>query len=98
MTEQPLRAFLAAPIAWLLMVGIGGSVAAEAHYRSGHYQACAARSMLVDRQIFREAVSGPGRAEIRILQACLEYATPITYDTRSIPPLSAVRRISDGLP
>ncbi|MDA1132831.1 MAG: hypothetical protein O2905_06365 [Proteobacteria bacterium] len=99
-TPQPqyLRIFLRTPLAWALIAVLAGSVIAEARYREGNRFACAAVSMLLDRQIFREAVAGPGRQEIRILNACLEYAVPTTYDTRNIPRLSTVRRISDGLP
>lgn len=93
-----LRIFVRTPLAWGLMLVLAGSVIAEARYREGNRLACASVSMLLDRQTFREAVAGPGRAEIRILNACLEYAVPTTYDTRNIPKLSTVRRISDGLP
>jgi hypothetical protein len=98
--EQPqyLRIFLRTPLAWALLFVMAGAVATEAYYREGNRLACASVSMLLDRQTFREVVAGQGRAEIRILNECLEYSTPDTYDTSKIPPLSAVRRLMDGLP
>ena len=99
-TEQTryLRVFLRTPLAWALLLLLVGAVAAEARHREGNRLACASVAMLMDRQIFREKIAGPGRAEVRVLRACVEYATFTTYDTNNIPPLSTVRRISDGLP
>lgn len=93
-----LKSFLSTPLAWVLIMIMVGSISAEAHYREGNRLACAAVSMLLDRQIWREVIAGPGRSEIRVFRACLNHATPITYDMTNIPPLSKVRRISDGLP
>lgn len=78
--KSRLRAFLVTPMAWLLLTGIGASVAAEARYRGGHYQACAAGSMLVDRQTFREGIATATRSEIGLIQSCLGQTVPQTWD------------------
>ena len=54
--------------------------------------------MLLDRQIFRDIVARPGSSEVRVLQACLDFATPISYDTRHIPPLSRTIWFTNPIP
>ena len=93
-----LRTFLRTPLAWLLLLVLATSVAAEAQYREGNRRACAAVSMLLDRQIFRDIVARPGSSEVRVLQACLDFATPISYDTRHIPPLSRTIWFTNPIP
>ena len=92
-----LRAFLRAPLGWLLLAALVFAVAAEARVREGNRLACAAVSMLLDRQNFREVIAGPGRGEIEIVRACLSYAVPDTYDVRNLPEVDAAR-VTDGMP
>ena len=89
-----LRTFLQTPLAWLLLLILATSVAAEAQYREGNRRACAAVSMLLERQIFRDIIARPGSSEVRVLQFCLDFATPITYETKHNPPLSRTIRFS----
>ncbi|MDA1132829.1 MAG: hypothetical protein O2905_06355 [Proteobacteria bacterium] len=77
---SPLWSFLATPVAWVMVLGICATMAAEAHYRHGHYDACAAGSMLVDRQIFRKGIMSATRSELRFIQSCLDVAVPQTWD------------------
>lgn len=93
-----LRNFLRAPLGWLLLAGLAFGVTAEAQVREGNRLACAAVSMLLDRQNFRETIAGPGRAEIEIIRACLGYAVPDTYDVRNLLNLDAGGRTTDGMP
>lgn len=82
-----LKSFLRAPLGWILIILLLGSLGAEAQFREGHRKSCAAASMLLDRQNFREAIACCGTTTTRMVQNCIGYATPFTFDIRQVPPL-----------
>ncbi len=87
---EKFNSFIRIPLAWVLIFLLLMVASAESYYRENHREACAAASMLLDRQIFRGVVDCCGRAETRFLENCIGYSTPYTYDLRKIKPLGKV--------
>ena len=89
-----LRAFLRAPLGWVVILSLLGTVAAHGMVRERNRLACAAVSMDVDRQSFRGVINGIGGGMVRVVQACAEFATPDTVD--AVPRVNPVKLDQDA--
>ncbi len=66
--------FFRTPLAWLVILVILGAAGVEGYYREGNRKACAAFSMLIDRQIWRDPINGRGP----VVRFCADLSTADT--------------------
>jgi hypothetical protein len=71
-----LSRFLRTPLAWVIIAGIAFGTWWQSDLREGNRLACAATSVTIDQQIFRDGLDGGTAGGINFHRACSGLALP----------------------